>query len=214
MTVWPPSASLYGTLLLVSFCVTAAASLGCRLLNSGVYVGFDAQLLKNMPPMAKATTARPVMTFCPVENPDMVWLALRRSCSTFNCIRCSSPAMDGRLPQSIRSESRAAEPALPVGGADESEPQDAASEPLDRHPHDVVEGVNRLVADGDSELRGERRLGAGDHVVVDVVEVAGGGLCRHGVRLGLGLLDTLQGAVDDVSEAARAALGACHLGGG
>src|SRR3712207_8968120 len=45
-----------------------------------------------------------------------------------------------------------------------------------RHPHDLVEGLDRLVAHGRGELGGNLCLGGGDDVVVDVGEVTGGGL--------------------------------------
>src|SRR3546814_3158519 len=53
----------------------------------------------------------------------------------------------------------------------------------DRHPHDLVERLERAVAHGDGQLGGDRGLGRGAGVVVDVVQVAGGGL--HGEPVGL-----------------------------
>src|SRR3954471_14900623 len=78
----------------------------------------------------------------------------------------------------------------------------------DTHVHDLVERLHGLVADGDGELRGQRRFGGGDHVVVDVGQVAGGGLDGQAVGLRLTSLQPVEGLDERLAETLRPADGA------
>src|SRR4051794_39880936 len=104
------------------------------------------------------TTAAIVTVFWPVVKP----LAKRRPCS-FSLSTSRALMMRLRPPVLHHASSRYSAAVARTGG---SAPGPSGS---DLHPHDVVEGLNGLVADRDGELRLHRRFGRRDHVVVHVV---------------------------------------------
>ena len=73
-----------------------------------------------------------------------------------------------------------------------------------RHPHDLVEGVEGLVPDGRGELGGRLGLGRRDHVVVDVGEVTGRGLDGLGRRRPVEPLEVRQAVASRVAEVGAA----------